>query len=70
MEKLINMCWYVDANDNVRICIIQDKNTISINADSMFDVIGILHSFPSEQIDGASVFYDQDGEHFKLEWHK
>ena len=70
MEKLINLCYYMNDVDNVRVCIIQDKNTITINVDDIYGAIEMLRSFPIEQIDGASVLYDQDGEHFKLEWHK
>ena len=70
MEKLINMLYYVNDVDNVRVCIIQEKNTIIIRVDDIYEAIGMLRSFPIEQIDGASVFYDQDGEHFNLEWHK
>ena len=71
MEKLISLCYYVYGSDNVRICIIQDKNTITINVDNMYVAIEMLNSFPIEQIDGASVLYDDyNGEHFKLEWHK
>lgn len=70
MEKLINMCYYVDAADNVHICIVQGKDAITIRVDNIFEAIDMLRSFPSEQIDGAAVLYDDNGEHMKLEWHK
>jgi hypothetical protein len=70
MEKLINMCYYTDEPDNVRVCIIQCKDAITINVDNMYCAMEMLRSFPSEQIDGAAVLYDDNGEHFKLEWHK
>lgn len=70
MEQLINLCSYVHDEDNVRLCIVQGKDSITLSFSTMRSAMECLVGFPIDQIDGATFLYDYYGDHFKLEWHK
>lgn len=71
MKQLINMCSFVHDEDNVRVCIVQGKDSITFSFSTIYGAVDMLNMIDIDQIDGAFVLYDDYcGEHFKLEWHK